>query len=204
MSSEKPETGEHEPTEAKQKAARPRPRGFFARMRARARGITPVPVIIEAAMCMGWTCALIVGEKGMTQAVNARRAVEDGADESASRTSAANCQPVEPSLTAGSISPSVFQTPKPNVQTAISAVAGLGLGGERTFPYYLLPMQNVRVEGQKEQSIRIDPRIGEEEHTFQSSRSRGCVEKVLDSPMGSEDQYRLKIWLTKFMGYHPF
>jgi hypothetical protein len=177
-------------------------RRFFARARARARGLTPVANILESAMVMGWFVALIVGEKGMSQAAAARRSVEDGADESASRTSASDCQPQTPSTTQAAINPSTFTTPKPNAEAAISAIAGLGLGGERTYPYYLLPMQNVRATGQQEESIRIDPRKKvDEAHTFSAGRSMGCVEKPLDTPMGTLDSYRMKIWLTHFMGY---
>jgi hypothetical protein len=152
-------------------------------------------------MVMGWFCALILGEKKVCNAADARRSAEEAAQSAASKSSGSYCaggggEPGTPGLPNASVNASIVPNGKPDAQRAISAIAGLGIGGQPTFPYYTLPLQNVRVKASSQaQSDDGDNR------SFFAERSLGCLERPLDMPTGQLDAYRLKIWVTNLMGY---
>jgi hypothetical protein len=147
--------------------------------------------VLEAAMVMVWMVALVLGERAVARATDARRSAEDAAEQSASESSGSYCSGKSASVRSAHSNPSIMAGGKPDVQAAISAIAGLGLGGQRTFPYYLLPLQKVGVTA----SATAD------EREFVANRNLGCLERPLDVPQGTLGIYRMILWLTNLKGY---
>lgn len=170
-----------------------------SRKRARARGVSTVSTVLESAMVMGWFVALILGEKQVSNATDARRKAETASEESATAGSANYCTPSSPSTNGAQTSPSVEQSGKPNVSSAVSLVQGLGLGSERTFANYTTPMKNVVVSS----TSTANPVEGKpaDDKQFQGQRQLGCLEKPLDVPKGTLDSYRQKLWNQNLQGY---
>lgn len=174
----------------------------LSRMRARRgqRGITTVPTVLESAMVMGWFVVLLLGEKGVSSAADARRSAETAAEESATRSSANECQPESASAARARTSPQVIQNGVPQVQPAVAMVQALGLGQQRTFPSYVKPLKNVLVQGTSSaEGVAGD--VNPAGKTFGGSRELGCLEKPIDTPMGSMNQYRQKLWEDHLRGY---
>ena len=169
------------------------------RRRARARGVSTVSTVLESAMVMGWFVALILGEKQVSNATDARRKAETASEESATAGSANYCTPTSGSSTGAQTSPSVAQAGQPNVASAVSLVQGLGLGSERTFANYTTPMKNVAVSS----TTTANPVEGKaaDGKQFQGQRQLGCLEKPLDVPKGTLDSYRSKLWSQNLQGY---
>ena len=170
------------------------------RRRARSRGVSTVSTVLESAMVMGWFVGLILGEKQVSNATDARRKAETASEESATAGSANYCNPSTPSANGAQTSPSVEQAGKPDVASAISLVQGLGLGSERTFPNYTTPLKNVVVSS----TATANPVEGKpslDGKQFQGQRQLGCLEKPLDVPKGTLDSYRQKLWTQNLQGY---
>lgn len=170
--------------------------------RARSRGVSSISNVLESAMVMGWFVALLVGERAVSSAADARRKAESAASESATSSSAQNCTAKQPSVAAGAnASPSVGNAGKPDVASAISLVQGLGLGGERTFPNYTQQMKSVKVKA----TASPDGVVGGEPildgKQFEGERALGCTEKSLDVPKGTLEDYRQKLWTKNLQGY---
>ena len=177
----------------------------LSRMRARRgqRGVTTVPTVLESAMVMGWFVVLLLGEKGVSNAADARRAAETAAEESATKSAANQCQPQSANGGASghaSTSPQVISNGVPNVQSAVALVQALGLGQQRTFPNYVKPLQNVLVNGTSS-AEEVAGDVNPAGKTFEGSRDLGCLEKPIDTPMGSMNQYRQKLWEQNLRGY---
>ena len=174
----------------------------LSRMRARRgqRGITTVPTVLESAMVMGWFVVLLLGEKGVSNAADARRSAETAAEESATKSSANECQPQSASAGQARTSPQVIQNGVPQVQSAVALVQALGLGQQRTFPNYTKPLKNVLVQGTSS-ADEVGGDVNPAGKTFEGSRDLGCIEKPIDTPMGSMNQYRQKLWEQNLRGY---
>lgn len=172
------------------------------RKRARQRGITHIPSILEAAMVMGWFVVMIVGEKTVSSANDARRSAENSAQQTASTTSGAACQgghlESSPGLPPATGAPNIFPNGMPQAQGAIGAIAGLGVPPTKTFPYYVDPLENVKVQTKATAQGENDRAKGK---SFEGQRQLGCVEKPLDSPQGSLEDYRMPIWAKNLQGY---
>ena len=176
----------------------------LARSRGRARagqaGFSTVGTILESAMVMGWFVALLLGEKGVSNAADARRSAESAAEESATKSSANQCKPQSASVGNARTSPSVIANGKPDVASAIALVQALGLGQQRTFPNYVKPLQNVLVQGQAAADA-VPGDVNPAGKTFEGQRDLGCLEKPNDTSQGSMDQYRAKLWEQNLKGY---
>ena len=174
--------------------------GTRYRARASERGFSSVGTILESAMVMGWFVALLLSEKGVSSAVDARRSAEAAAEESATKSSASQCQP-EP-VTAGhaQTTSSVLPNGRPQVQSALAIVQALGLGQQRTFPNYVKPLQSVSVQG-KSLADEVAGDVNPAGKSFESKRSLGCLERPIDVPKGSMEQYRAKLWEQNLKGY---
>ena len=180
----------------------------LSRMRSRRgqRGITTVPTVLESAMVMGWFVVLLLGEKGVSSAADARRSAETAAEESATKSAANQCVPQSASGLQGGQAASTRTTPQvipngvPPVQPAVALVEALGLGEQRTFPNYVKPLQNLMVQGTSS-AEEVAGDVNPAGKTFEGSRDLGCLEKPIDTPMGSMNQYRQKLWEQNLMGY---
>lgn len=140
-------------------------------------------------MVMGWYVALLLGEKVVSEAASARRAVEDGSQQAALSTSGAYCAGAPEGVRASAL---IVSSGKPDVGTATSLLSMLGAGtGQRTFGYYVSPLRDAKVKASQPTQGRI----------FVGERSLGCLERPLDTPAGSISQYRAPIWITNLMGY---
>jgi pyruvate/2-oxoglutarate dehydrogenase complex dihydrolipoamide acyltransferase (E2) component len=170
------------------------------RSRATQRGFSSVGTVLESAMVMGWFVVLLLGEKGVSSAADARRSAESAAEESATKSSANECQAQGASVGKASASPSVKQNGKPQVESAVALVQALGLGQQRTFPNYVKPLQNVVVQASSS-ADEVAGDVNPANKTFEGSRDRGCLEKPIDAPKGSMDEYRSKLWEQNLKGY---
>lgn len=170
------------------------------RSRARQRGVSVVSNVLESAMVMGWFVMLVLGEKAVSSATDARRGAETAAEQSAVKSAANYCSGQGASVMKASASPSIIPNGKPNVASAVALVQALGLGSQKTFPNYILPMKNVMVQSRS--SAEATPGdTNPAGKSFEGSRDLGCQEKPLDSPRGSMDEYRMKMWLQNLKGY---
>lgn len=171
--------------------------------RARRRGVTHVGTVLEAAMVMGWFVVMIVGEKSVSSANDARRSAENKATQTALTSSGKYCQGGSaadaPGLPQASGGPQVFANGMPQAERAISAIAGLGIPRTQTFPYYTDPLKNVRVETESTAQGDVNDRA--KGKTFRGERQLGCLERPLDTPQGTLDQYRHPLWQTNLQGY---
>jgi hypothetical protein len=145
-------------------------------------------------MVIGWFVALILGEKAVSSATDARRSAEDSAEESATGSSANHCTPKPAKVGKAQAMPSIGMGTMPQAQAAVGIASGIGVGGERTFPNYVLPIKTVSVTA-RAMNDEGTPR------QFTGERGLGCTEKSLDQPKGSMGQYRMKIWATNLQGY---
>ena len=171
-----------------------------ARARARSAGMTTVPTILESAMVMGWFVVLLLGEKGVSNAADARRSAESAAEESATKSAANQCQPASASVGQARTSPQVIPNGVPPVAAAVGMVQALGLGQQRTFPNYIMPMKNVLVQGTSS-ADEVAGDVNPAGKTFEGSRDLGCLEKPIDTPKGSMDEYRQRLWEQHLRGY---
>lgn len=173
-----------------------------ARVRARAgkRGFSSAGTILESAMVMGWFVVLLLGEKGVSNAADARRSAESAAEESATKASANQCQAQGGSSSGARTSPSVISNGKPDVASAIALVQALGLGQQRTFPNYIKPLQNVLVQASSSAN-EVAGEVNPAGKSFEGQRDLGCLEKPIDTASGSMDQYRAKLWEQNLKGY---
>jgi hypothetical protein len=94
----------------------------------------------------------------------------------------------------------VIQNGVPQVQSAVALVQALGLGQQRTFPNYTKPLKNVLVQGTSS-ADEVAGDVNPAGKTFEGSRDLGCIEKPIDTPMGSMNQYRQKLWEQNLRGY---
>lgn len=168
--------------------------------RARRRGVTSVSTILESAMVMGWFVVLLLAEKGLSSAAEARRSAESAAEESAVTSSAAYCEEGRVTTSRTQVSPSVSNGAKPRVGSALGIVQALGLGGERTFALYLRPTKDVSVRA-RANAEAVQGDVNPADKTFEGSRRLGCLERSLDVPRGSLGDYRTKLWETNLKGY---
>ncbi len=151
-------------------------------------------------MVMGWFVVLLLGEKGVSNAADARRSAETAAAESASLSSANQCQPLSASASGAQTSASVIANGTPQVGAAVAMVQALGLGQQRTFPNYLRPMQNVVVQASSTANA-VGGDVNPAGKTFEGQRDLGCLEAPIDVPNGSMNQYRQRLWEQNLMGY---
>ena len=170
------------------------------RSRARQRGFSSVGTILESAMVMGWFVVLLLGEKGVSNAADARRSAESAAEESATKSSANLCQAQGASVGKAQATPSVISNGKPDVASAVALVQALGLGQQRTFPNYIKPLQNVLSKAQSS-ADEVAGDVNPAGKTFEGQRDLGCLEKPIDAPKGSMDEYRTKLWEQNLKGY---
>jgi hypothetical protein len=170
------------------------------RKRARQRGISHVSNVLEAAMVMGWFVALVLGEKGVSNAADARRSAESAAEESATKSSASYCQAQGASVDKAHANASPMANGIPQAQAAVAIEQALGLGQERTFPNYTKPMMNVMVQSQAS-ADEVPGAVNPAGKQFEGERDLGCLEKPLDVPKGSMDEYRQKLWQQNLQGY---
>lgn len=172
----------------------------FGSRRAR-RGVSPVSTVLEAAMVMGWFAVLVLGERAVSSAADARRSAENAAEQSSTQSSAAYCAPAAVTLGAARAVPSVTPSGKPNVSIAISLISTLGgTAGARTWQYYVKALVTVRVKS----TATASPTPGDNDpsdNTFEAVRRQGCLEKPLDLPKGTMDAYRQVFWIKNLMGY---
>ena len=151
-------------------------------------------------MVMGWFVALLLGEKGVSSAADARRSAETAAEESAISGAASYCQPKSASVGKAMASGAASMAGKPQVSAAVAMIQALGLGQQRTFPNYLLPMQTVKVQS-RSSADAVPGDVNPAGKTFEGARDLSCLEKPIDVPKGSMDEYRSKIWIQNLMGY---
>lgn len=170
------------------------------RSRVGQRGVSAVSNVLESAMVMGWFVVLLLGEKAVSNATDARRYAETAADESASKSAANYCQGQGASVGKANASPSVVQNGKPQVQAAIAMVQALGLGQQRTFPNYVKPLLNVLVQS-RSSADPVPGDVNPANKQFEGLRDLGCLEKPIDIPKGSMDEYRQKLWQQNLQGY---
>ncbi len=183
------------------------------RTRSARRGVTHVGAVLEAAMVMGWFVVMIVGEKSVSRANDARRSAENKAMQTASTSSGRYCKGGDaasggnglPQASGGnglpqaSGGPDVFDNGKPQAERALAAIAGLGIPRTQTFPYYTDPLKNVRIAAQSQAQGDANDRA--KGKTFHGERQLGCVEKPLDKPKGTLDEYRQPLWQKNLQGY---
>jgi hypothetical protein len=151
-------------------------------------------------MVMGWFVVLLLGEKGVSSAADARRSAESAAEESATKSSANECKPQNASASSARTSPSVIANGKPDVASAVALVQALGLGQQRTFPNYVKPLQNVLVQATSSAEA-VPGDVNPAGKSFEGQRDLGCLEKPIDTSKGSMDQYRAKLWEQNLKGY---
>jgi len=96
--------------------------------------------------------------------------------------------------------PSVLSLAPPQVQAAVAMIQALGLGQQRTFMNYIKPLQNVLVQGMSVADA-VAGDVNPAGKQFQGSRHLGCLEKPIDVPKGSMDQYRQRLWDLNLRGY---
>lgn len=169
--------------------------------RARRRGVSHVGTVLECAMVMGWFVALMLGEKKVSDASDARRSAEEAARANASASTASYCAGGGLDATPGGlppahVEPSVVPHGAPPVSAAVSLLTSLGLGAQPTFPYYTLPEREVRVRAASTSSEQ-----GVRGRVFGAERSLGCLEAPLDTPSGSLKSFRQKLWKDHLKGY---
>ena len=151
-------------------------------------------------MVMGWFVVLLLGEKAVSAATDARREAETAAAESATKSSANQCQPQSVNVGRARTSPSVISSGVPMVQAAIAMVQALGLGGQRTFANYIKPLQNIVVRASAS-AAEVSGDVNPAGRTFEGQRGLGCLEKPIDVPKGSMDEYRARLWVQHLQGY---
>jgi len=170
------------------------------RARARQRGISHTSNDLEAAMVMGWFCVLLLGEKAVSNAADARRYAESAAEESAVKSSASYCQAQSAQVATASANASTLSQNTPDVASAVGMIEALWLGQQRTFPDYTNPLKNVTVQSQSSAEA-VPGDVNPAGKQFQGERDLGCQEKPLDQPKGSMDEYRQKMWQQNLEGY---
>ena len=151
-------------------------------------------------MVMGWFVVLLCGEMAVSSASDARRFAEDSAAESASKSAANYCKPQGAQIKSASANGSSVQNGKPQVAAAIAMVQALGLGQQKTFPNYIKPLLNVLVKSQSS-AEQVPGEVQAAGKKFEALRDLGCLEKPLDKPKGSMDEYRQKLWQQNLQGY---
>ncbi len=154
--------------------------------RSKQRGVGHVASILELTMVMGWFVIMILAEKTLSSANDARRSAEVDAVESASSTSGSACEGGD-----GVISKGI-----PQVSSALSALNGLGVPQTRTFAYYTDPLKAVRATRHATGEDQ-----GLDGKSFEAERQLACVERPRDKAEGSLSLYRLPIWLRNLQGY---
>jgi len=162
--------------------------------------INPVSNVLEAAMVMGWFAILVLGERSGSSATDARRYAETSAEQTATASSANQCQPQQVNVMNATSSPSVISNGKPQVAAAVALIQALGLGQQRTFPNYIKPLLNVLVSS-KSIADAVPGEVNPGGKSFEGFRNLGCSEKPLDTPKGSMDQYRQRLWQLNLEGY---
>jgi hypothetical protein len=168
------------------------------RSRARQRGFSQIGTVLEAAMVMGWFVVLLLGERRLSAAADARRSAEISAQTSASTASSSYCLPVGvgmsdfPGVPSPTITtPSIVPNGTMSVSTAISMVGMLGIGRPRTYGYFVNPLLKIHVKAQSS----IDGQV------FEGERELSCLERPLDLPNGSIDVFRHPLWIKNLLGY---
>jgi hypothetical protein len=171
------------------------------RSRRASRGVSPVSTVLEAAMVMGWFAILVLGERAVSSAADARRSAETAAEQSSTQSSAGYCTPSAVTIGTARAAASVTSSTKPNVSIAISLISALGgATGARTWQYYVKALVTVQVKS----TATASPVPGDNDpsdRTFEADRRQGCLEKPLDLPKGTMDVYRHVFWIKNLMGY---
>jgi hypothetical protein len=171
------------------------------RPRARQRGVSSVSNVLESAMVMGWFVVLVLGEKAVSNAADARRSAESAAEQSATKSSSSYCQPQSANVGQARTSPSVVSNGvPPQVGAAVAIVQALGLGQQRTFPNYVKPLLNVLVKSTSS-AEQVGGDVNPAGKSFEGLRDLGCLEKPIDASKGSMEQYRQKLWDQNLKGY---
>jgi hypothetical protein len=132
---------------------------------------------------MGSFVTMVVGEKAVCGATFAARGAQMAVEESATKGAAAYCTPRPVDQALASVTPSILQMAPPDMQSALSVLSTFGLEGIKTFPYYVLPMQGMQVNGTRTADLRVGPTTGSSEYTFTADRSLACLERPLDLPI---------------------
>jgi len=170
------------------------------RSRTNERGVSHVSNVLECAMVMGWFAILVLGERAVSSATDARRYAETSAEQSATASSANQCLPQMRNVRGAISIPSVIPNGIPPASAAVPMILALGLGQQRTFPNYVKPLLNVLVTSSATaDAVPGDVNPGGKQ--FEGLRDLGCSEKPLDLPMGSMDQYRQRLWQLHLQGY---
>jgi len=151
-------------------------------------------------MVMGWFVALLLGEKAVSSAADARRSAEGAAAQSATMSSANQCEPQPVTVGHARTIPFVIANGRPQVQSVIALVLALGLGQQRTFANYVKPLLNVLVRGTAA-ADEVAGDVNPAGKSFVGERNLGCLEKPIDVPKGSMGQYRARLWELNLEGY---
>jgi hypothetical protein len=156
------------------------------RRRARRRGVSTTSAILEAALVMGWFVVLLLGERAVSTARDARHEAEEAAQESAVHASAHRCE----GGSAGRARITVTAGGKLDVSAAISLLMALGhVSGARTWSYYVKSLE------------KVETNAVATERNVAARRTHGCLEKPLDVPHGTMPTYRQAFWLQNLKGY---
>lgn len=173
--------------------------------RSRRRGFSHVSTTLEAAAVLGWLVVLVLGEKLINDAVTARRAVEDTAEQSSVAAAAAYCETNRtvgstiPGTAAGGMTFAVTDG-RLDIQNLLSLLTGLGIGAQRTMPLYTLPLRSSTSRAAQGE-VHADPLVGGGTYAFQGERSLACQERAVDVPQNSIADYRKSIFDTNIAGF---
>ncbi len=173
--------------------------------RARQRGFSHVATTLEAAAVLGWLVVLVLGEKLINDAVTARRAVEDTAEQSSVAAAAGYC---ETNRTVASTIPGTaargitVASPdgKLDIQNLLALLNGLGIGAQRTMTLYTMPLRSSTSRA-LQGDVHADPLVGGGSYTFRGERSFACQERAVDIPQTSIADYRKSIFDTNILGF---
>jgi hypothetical protein len=182
-------------------------RTTLRRFRARAgqRGMSTISLTLESALIMMWFVVVILGELAVSRAATARRAAEQAAESSTARTSAEYCRPSAITVGTARVDISIISNGKPNgVSAAIAIIQALGgVGGGRTWAYYILPLLNgdARATATADRIVVPMSNADPSSRRFFAERNAGCLEKPLDVPAGTMNFYRNAMWVKNLLGY---
>lgn len=174
------------------------------------RGFSHVSTMLETAAIVGWFAVVLAGEKRLDSAVTARRAVEIGAQDSAS-VSAARCQsfPVTPAL--GDVSASakvnVASVDRLGLETAaLPFVPSMAVSYPEAFHAQQTPLRhtassalNARLQAEDGPDGTADDVL----HRVSATRQLSCQDIPQATPTADEPIRRLRsaIWERNLRGY---
>jgi hypothetical protein len=163
------------------------------------RGVVSIGALLEAAALLAWWTWVIVGEKHVADAVAARRSVDYASTDAALIANASRCgqarvpQPDTLAQYRASVSIDSLTRGKLEIGNLISLLAGVAIGGERTFEIYTRPFTNSQISAHG--AAVVAPRLlGGDTVELSASRLTACVEATRDVPQGSMADYRKSVF----------